>query len=406
MERSVTDDQDPDRSGVPFGVRAAAGWSWRLIVIGAAVYLLFQALAMFELLVVPVLVAILVAAGLRPLVDLMSRGRGRAGLPRGLAAGLTVLLALVVVGGLFTLVGQRVSTGFPSLAQQAQAGWQRIQDDLASGPLHLSDNQVGVWVDNGLTSLRANSGRLVTGAIKVGTTVTDIGSGFFIALFSTFFFLYQGDSIWAWLVRLFPRDARAKVDGAGARAWATLTAYVRATVVVAAVDGVGVALVALGLGVPLAIPLGVLVFLGAFVPIIGSLVSGCVAVLVALVTLGPLKALLMLAGVIAVQQLESHVLQPFLMGHAVRVHPLAVILSIGAGVLVAGVVGALFAVPLVAVVNVVAGYLAGTEPAAEAPPDGEEPAPPGEAGTAGGPGDAAGIERETGPLADLPDGPD
>ena len=417
MERSATD-QDPDRSGVPFGLQAAAGWSWRLIVVGAGVYLLFQALSMFELLVVPVLVALLLGALLRPLVDLTSRGRGRPGLPRGLAAGLAVLFALVVVAGLFTLVGQRVSTGFPSLAQQAQQGWQRIQDDLASGPLYLSDNQVGSWVDNGLTSLRANSGRLVTGAIKVGTTVTDIASGFFIAMFATFFFLYQGDSIWAWLVRLFPREARPKVDGAGVRAWATLTAYVRATVIVAATDGLGVALVALGLGVPLAIPLGVLVFLGAFVPIIGSLVSGSVAVLVALVTLGPLKALLMLAGVIAVQQLESHVLQPFLMGHAVRVHPLAVILSIGAGVLVAGVVGALFAVPLAAVINVVGSYLAGTEPATEAPPDGEGPQPPGTAGDLAqespqespgessqeSPGELAGSRAvEPGPPADVPE---
>jgi predicted PurR-regulated permease PerM len=196
------------------------------------------------------------------------------------------------------------------------------------------------------------------------------------------------------VVRLFPRDARLKVDGAGVRAWATLTAYVRATVIVAAVDGAGVTLVALGLGVPLATPLGVLVFLGAFVPIIGSLVSGCVAVLVALVALGPLKALLMLAGVIAVQQLESHVLQPFLMGHAVRVHPLAVILAIGAGVLVAGVVGALFAVPLAAVVNVVAGYLAGTEPVGAVPAEGGGVEPPGQSRE---------LAAENGPLADVPD---
>jgi predicted PurR-regulated permease PerM len=409
VEHSVTTGRGPEsehhRSGVPFGLQAAAGWSWRILVVGAAIYLLFKALGMFELLVVPVLVAMLVGAGLRPLVDLTARRNGRPGLPRGVAAGLTVVLTLVLVAGLFTLVGQQVTTGFPSLAEQAQGGYLRLQRDLAAGPLHLTDNQITTWINNGLTAVRANSDRLVTGAVKVGATVTDIGSGFFIALFSTFFFLYQGDAIWAWLVRLFPRDARSRVDGAGVRAWATLTAYVRATVIVAAVDGLGVGLVAFGLGVPLAAPLGVLVFLGAFVPIIGSLVSGSVAVLVALVALGPLKALLMLAGVIAVQQLESHVLQPFLMGHAVRVHPLAVILAIGAGVLTAGVVGALFAVPLAAVINVVGSYLAGTEsasdPVRDVPPDDGEPSAEEESWRE--PGEEEAVEREAGPLADRPE---
>jgi predicted PurR-regulated permease PerM len=184
-------------------------------------------------------------------------------------------------------------------------------------------------------------------------------AGVFIALFSTYFFLAQGRAIWVWLVRLLPRAAHHRLDVAAQRGWVTLTSFVRATVVVALTDAVGISLGAAVLGVPLVVPLGVLVFLGAFVPVVGALVSGSVAVLIALVAVGPVKALLMLAVVIGVQQLESHVLQPFLLGRAVSVHPLAVILGIAAGALVAGILGALFAVPLIAMGNTMVLSLAG-----------------------------------------------
>ena len=165
------------------------------------------------------------------------------------------------------------------------------------------------------------------------------------------FLLLEGDRIWRWLVHLLPAPTHDRVDTAGRAGWQTLTSYVRATVVVATADAVGIGVGAALLGVPLAIPLAVLVFLGAFVPIVGAFLSGGVAVLVALVALGPVQALIMLGIVIAVQQLEAHVLQPFLLGRAVSVHPLAVVLAIGAGLLVAGIVGALFSVPLVAFLN-------------------------------------------------------
>jgi len=176
-------------------------------------------------------------------------------------------------------------------------------------------------------------------------------------LFTTYFLLCQGDQIWAWIVRLFPRAAREHVDGSGRAAWVSLTAFVRATVVVAFVDAVGITVIALVLKVPLAVPIGVLVFLGSFVPVIGATVSGSVAVLVALVAHGPLIALFMLIGVVAVQQLEAHVLQPFLLGRAVKLHPLAVILAVAAGVVAAGIVGALVAVPLAAMLNTIVKYL-------------------------------------------------
>ena len=167
----------------------------------------------------------------------------------------------------------------------------------------------------------------------------------------------DGRQIWSWVVRLFPKDTRARADGAGLRAWHTLISYVRATLAVAFVDAVGIGVGAAVLGVPLALPLGVLVFLGSFVPIVGATVTGLVAVLVALVAKGPVTALLLLGVVLLVQQVEGHVLQPLLLGRAVKVHPLAVVLAIATGVLLAGIVGALVAVPIVAVANTVASYL-------------------------------------------------
>ena len=195
-------------------------------------------------------------------------------------------------------------------------------------------------------------------AADVGTTLGHVVAGFFIVLFATFFFLADGPVIWAWVVRLFPRDARLKADSSGKVAWRSLVQFVRATVLVAAVDAIGIAIWAAVLGLPLVGAIGVLVFLGSFVPMVGATVTGIVAVLVALVAKGPFTALLMLIGVIVVQQVEGHILQPFLMGRFVSVHPLGVIVAIAAGVLLAGVAGALIAVPLVASLNAVVQHLA------------------------------------------------
>jgi predicted PurR-regulated permease PerM len=378
---------------VPIGLRASAAWTWRILMVAAGIYLLLRLLAEFKVLVVPVLVALLVVALIRPLEQLGSR---RLGLPRPLASILTLLFVLLVLAGLVALVGQQVATGFPDLQKQSGQGLADVRNWLANGPFHVTGAQIDNWINQAQSSLSANSSRLLTGALGVASTAADVGSGLFIALFSIFFFLSTGDRIWAFVVSLFPRGARPRVEGAAVHAWATLTAYVRATVIVAAVDAIGIGLGAAILGVPLAVPIGVLVFLGAFVPIVGALVTGIVAVLVALVSKGFVIAVIMLAVVIAVQQVEAHVLQPFLLGRAVEVHPLAVILGIGAGVLIAGIVGALFAVPLVAVSHVVSVYLRDGDggPDQNAPPGDRPPETPRE--------DADDAAAQAGPLGDAP----
>ena len=257
-------------------------------------------------------------------------------------------------------MGQQVANGANDLAEQTVAGLGQIRGWLQDGPLNASDSQVDRWINDAqrLITDQTSDGEVVTRLTEVGTTLTHVFAGFFIVLFSTYFFMADGQRIWSWLVRLAPRGARPRVDSSGRVAWISLTQFVRATVVVALVDAVGIAGWAWFLGVPFVAAIGVLVFLGAFVPMIGATIAGTVAILVALVDQGPVAALLMLVGVIVVQQVEGHVLQPFLMGRWVSVHPLAVIVAIATGVLVAGIAGALVAVPLAAALNAVVQHLA------------------------------------------------
>jgi putative heme transporter len=339
---------------VPYGVRLATDWAWRLILLAAFVYLLLRLLGIFEVIVVPFLIAMLLVALTRPVTNLLIRW-----VPRWVAALLTVALVVAIVVGLVTLVTTQIASGFPDLEKQATSGLTEVQQWLATGPLHITTDQLAGYVGRLRASLSTHTGTLVSSAFSAAGTVSDVLAAIFIALFSTYFMLAQGDVIWRWILGTLPDAAQEPMDLAGRRGWVTLTSYIRATILVAATDALGIGIGAAILGVPLAVPLGVLVFLGAFIPVVGALVSGIVAVLVALVSDGPVTALIMLGVVVAVQQLEAHVLQPFLMGRAVRVHPLAVILGIAAGALSAGIVGALFAVPVIAVGNTVGSSLAG-----------------------------------------------
>ncbi|WP_369056472.1 AI-2E family transporter [Kineococcus terrestris] len=335
-------------------LRTAAEWAWRFVVVVLGVVVLAYGLSFVSEVLVPVLVALLGAALLLPLTEALHRS----GLPRALAALVSMLGAAAVVGGLVALVGQQVAQGFGDLSAQAREGVAEVERWLTGPPLNLSGGSISDLVQQAEDAVAANRDTLLTGAASVATTAGHLVAGFFIALFATFFYLLDGRRIWTWLVGLLPRPAREPVDDAARQSWVTLTHYMRATIVVALADGTGVAVGAALLRVPLALPLGVLVFLGAFVPIVGALLSGTVAVLVALVAHGPVTALLMLAVVVGVQQVESHLLQPFLMGRAVAVHPLAVVLAVAAGATVFGIAGALFAVPLVAVLNTGVGALA------------------------------------------------
>lgn len=361
-----------ERHEVPIGVEIAAGWAWRFLVIAAAGAVGIWLLRFFSEVTVPMAIALLGTALAVNAVDFLDRHK----FPRLLATFVVVIAMMLVFFGMLGLVGQQLSTQVTDLKANVVQGITQVQDWLNTGPLGITDSQIQEWVDQAKAAISSSDTSVITRISEVGTTLTHIVAGFFIALFSLFFFLYEGDRIWGWVVSLFPRAAQERVRSSGHTAWRSLTAFVRATVIVALTDAMGIAFAAWVLGVPLTLAIGVLVFLGAFVPIIGAFLSGMVAVLVALVAQGPWTALFMLLAVVAVQQFEAHVLQPFLMGRLVAVHPLAIIIAIAAGVIVAGVVGALIAVPLAACLNGVVRHLSDLSqlPAPQATPPDPEPA--------------------------------
>jgi predicted PurR-regulated permease PerM len=341
---------------VPWGLDLAAAWAWRFLVIAAAAYTVLWLLSFFIVVTLPLVIALLITALAAPLVRAMKE----VGVPQGVSAGLVVVGGIALVVGLLTFVGNQVAKGASDLRDQTVDGLEEIRKWLQDGPLNASDSQVDNWIQQAQKAItsQGKDGEVLSQLGEVSTALGHVLAGFFIILFATYFFLADGERIWAWVVRLFPRAARERADSSGRIAWVSLTQFVRATVIVALTDAIGIMIVAALLGLPLILPIGVLVFLGAFVPMVGATVAGTVAILVALVSQGPLTALVMMVGVIIVQQIEGHVLQPFLMGRFVSLHPLGVIVAIACGVLVAGIAGALIAVPLAAVGNAVVQHLA------------------------------------------------
>jgi predicted PurR-regulated permease PerM len=352
--RDERHDRSADRSDVPVALRIAASWSWRLALVilisGVLVYLLGR----ISLLVIPLMIAGLVAALLMPLKNALRRRR----VPNGAAVAITLVGFFGLITGALLLVGRQLALGITSLGGEAQDGVQQVLAWLSQGPLQLTTSQIDQYLTDIGNAVQNNSASILSGALSFGTTAGHVAAGTLLTVFALIFFLLDGGRIWHFLVGLTPRRARAAVDGAGRRGWMSMASYVRVQMVVAAVDAVGIGVGAAVIGVPLALPLGVLVFLGSFIPIVGALATGCVAVLLALVANGWVNALVMLAIVLLVQQVEGHILQPLIMGPAVALHPLAVVLAVAGGTLLAGIPGALFSVPLLAVLNTSVRYIA------------------------------------------------
>lgn len=336
-----------DDSFVSRPLRVGAAWGWRFIVIAVVLWGLIQLIALLAVVVIPLVIALLLTALLGPAVGRLRR----AGVQGSLATAIVLVGGIAAVVGTLTLVINAFIDGLPKLTENASEGLTKIQDWLKKGPLHLTDLQLSKAVDQLQELVSANQDTLTTGVIRTASTALEILSGMFLVIFALFFFMRDGRQIWKFSLHFVPRVAQAPLDRAGVAAWRSLTSYVRATVLVAFIDAVGIGIAVWVLDVPLALPLAALVFLTAFIPIIGATLSGAVAVLVALVTNGPITALLVLAAVIAVQQIEGHLLQPLIMGKAVAIHPLAVIVAIAGGLVLGGIVGALIAVPLIAILN-------------------------------------------------------
>ncbi|MDT7616624.1 MAG: putative heme transporter [Pseudonocardiales bacterium] len=328
-------------------LRVSAALGWRLLVVAAALYVIGQVVAYLAAVVVPVAIALLLAALLSPAVGWLHT---RA-VPRGVATALVMIGGLALLGGVLSFVVTTFVAGVPELGTQLSASVDSIVGWLTTGPLKLSAAQLSGAQQQALATLSANQAAITTGALSTAATLGELLTEILLVVFTLIFFLQGGLGIWQFLLGVVPEQVRTRVDVAGRRGIAALVSYVRATAAVAVVDGVAIGIGLGVLGVPLAVPLAALVFLGAFIPIIGAVVAGGAAVLVALVARGPITALIVLAIIIAIMQLESHVLQPLLLGRAVKLHPLAVVLAIATGLLVGGIAGALLAVPLLAVLN-------------------------------------------------------
>ena len=355
-------------------VRKAAAWTWRFLVLLAGVIALLWLADRLKVIVVPVALAVMLSALLVPAVDWLSRR----GLPRGGAVALILFSSIAVFGGILTFVVSQFVSGLPELVKQVERSIDNATRWLIEGPAHLSRAQIDKAGDTAITAIRDNQEKLTTGALSTAATLTEIVTGALLTLFTLIFLLYGGRQIHAFLTKIVPAANRDRVRDAGRAGFATLIGYVRATVLVALVDAIGIGAGLAIMGVPLALPLASLVFLGAFIPVVGAVITGMLAVVVALLTKGVIFALIALGLIIGVMQLESHVLQPLLMGRAVSIHPLAIVLAIATGGVLAGIVGALLAVPALAFLNSAVRVLIAPDPGAETAEleAAEGPAPP------------------------------
>ncbi|MFF2521742.1 AI-2E family transporter [Streptomyces liangshanensis] len=378
-------------AAIPWGIRVAGEAAWRLLVLAGTLWVLMRVISAVQLVVLAFAAALLITALLQPTVAWLKRF----GVPRGVATALTAIAGFVLMGLIGWFVVWQVLENLDDLSNRVTDGIDELKRWLLNSPFHVTEKQINDIANNLSDAVGTNTEEITSAGLQGVTVMVEFLTGALLAMFSTLFLLYDGKRIWRWTLKLVPAQAREGVAGAGPRAWHTLTAYVRGTVLVALIDAVFIGLGLYFLDVPLAVPLAVFIFLGAFIPLVGAVISGALAVVVALVTDGVFTALMVLAVVLAVQQIEGHILQPFILGRAVRVHPLAVVLSVAAGGLVAGIGGAVVAVPLVAVTNTVVGYLrsysqeqalrqasAAAEPPAPADgPAAEPPAPPERPGT-------------------------
>jgi predicted PurR-regulated permease PerM len=350
-----------DASSVEPLVRKTAAWAWRLLVILLAALAFLWLVAKLEVIVVPVLLALMLSALLVPGVDWLDRH----GLPRGGAVALVLLSGFAVLGGVLTFVVSQFIDGAPDLVEQVSRSIDSTRKWLVQGPAHLRNEQIDSAGNAAIQALHNNQAKLTSGALSTAATVTELVTAAVLVLFTLIFFLYGGRNIWQYVMKIFPAGVRDRVHEAGIAGYGSLIGYVRATFLVALTDAAGVGTGLAIMGVPLALPLASLVFLGAFIPLIGALVSGLVAVVVALLAKGIVYALLTLGLLVVINQIEAHLLQPLVMGRAVSIHPLGVVLAITTGGVLAGIVGALLAVPTVAFLNNAMQVLLAPDPAAE-----------------------------------------
>lgn len=372
-------------SAVLWSVRVASEWSARLLVVGVGVYVALRLFERVSLVAFAVVLALFFTAVLKPVEGRLRRF----GVNRSLATAVVLLGGVVLFGLVAWFVISQITAHSATLADQLSQVGDKIKQWLKTGPLHLGQADLNKYTSNVTGTIKQHQSQLVSGALTTARTVVEIGAGLLLTLFSTFFLLRDGDMIWHWVLRLVPTRARPQVDHAGERGWHTLGGYVRGQVTIAFIHAITIFLLLLILRVPLAAALAVLIFLGAFIPILGLTVTGALCVGVTLLEHGLGAAIAVAIVIVILVQAEGHLLQPLIMSRAVHIHPLAVVLAVAAGTTLYGIVGALIAVPLVAFSNSFVRALRGTQPdpVTEGEKHGEESRPP---DTSPGPGPGPG----------------
>ncbi|MEU6082331.1 AI-2E family transporter [Streptomyces sp. NPDC047108] len=350
--RAGTGAADDSAGRVSPALRLAAAYAWRLIVVGVAVYAVFAVLGRFHLVAVAVFLALVITALLRPLVGLLDRW-----MPRAAAVALGMAGSLLVFLAVLSLVGEGVAGEWPLLRREFGGGVARIERWLEGPPLRVRPEALSDLQGRIMSFLSSHRTTLISTALTGAGRAVEVLTGLALALFCSVFFVHSGDRMWRWLRGQLPVRLRRPVERAGAAAWRTFTGYTRGIVLIAAVNATLVGIALFLLGVPLALPLALLEFFAAFVPLVGSPVALAVAAVVALASQGPLVAGVVVLLIVVIGQIEGHVLHPLVMSWAVRLHPVVVALSVVCGGIAAGVLGAVVAVPLVSVVWSVYGVL-------------------------------------------------
>lgn len=343
---------------VSWGFQVTAAWALRFLIVVAALVVLLGLLNSVSLVTITVIVAIMICALLQPLVGLLVRYH----VPRALAAILVFVLGMTAIVAAAWFVVQQVSANSSALGSQLLDAVGTIRQWLVKGPARMSERQVSQLVNDLTTTISQNRSSLAQGVFATANSALLVVGGAVFCLFATLFLLTDDGGIWRWVVRLFPDESRATVAHAGNVAWRTLIAYMRSTVLLAVINSFTMVVVMLMAGMPLVVPLGVLLFLGSLIPLLGMLAAGVVVVLVALVTKSVLMALVMAIALVLTVQLEGNLLNPLIMGKAVNIHPLGILMAVTAGTILGGVFGAFIAVPLAAIVNNVINDIHGRPP--------------------------------------------
>lgn len=359
----------PAQTLLPRWLVTAGAWSWRLIVLGVVAYYVLQFILKIQLVVLPFLGAMVFTALLRPLALRFQR----AGLSRLLATWVTFLLALLVILGIGTLVVYRSTVEWHSLVRDLSATSDKFRHWLSTGPFHLKETDLKNLQQKGIDQLNQHRGAIANGVVSGASVVGEVVAGMILMAFITFFLLYDGERIWRFVTIPLRSRTAERVDRAAGAAWNTLSGYIRGSLLIATIHGLAMGITLSILGVPLVAPLTLLVFITSFIPLVGVLIGGGLAVFVTIGTQGVTAGIILLAVLVLEHQLEGHLLQPVIMGRYVELHPLAIALALTIGSVLEGVVGAIVAVPLVAMVHAAWPHLKESE--LMVAPD--EPPPPG-----------------------------